>query len=68
MTEEPLSWQVIQSQGGLCHVVPHRDLKPHAIARDWRNCWCGPTEDDGVIIHHSMDRREFYESGETKKQ
>lgn len=37
------------------HVVPLNDLREHEAEPD---CWCGPTEDEGVWIHHSMDRRE----------
>lgn len=37
------------------HVLPRNDLREHS---DTRNCWCGPTEDEGVFVHHSMDRRE----------
>lgn len=43
------------------HVVPTNDLREH---EDSEACWCRPTEDeDGVIVHHSMDRREEYEEG-----
>jgi hypothetical protein len=28
------------------------------------DCWCKPTElEDGIFVHHSMDRREEYEEG-----
>lgn len=42
------------------HVLPVNDLKEHIESRD---CWCKPREDDGVIVHNSMDRREEYEQG-----
>jgi hypothetical protein len=29
-------------------------------------CWCRPEDDDGVIVHNSMDGREKYETGERK--
>ncbi len=48
------------------HVVPINDLREHVASKD---CWCSPTEDDGfpgVWVHHSMDNREQYESGERK--
>lgn len=37
------------------HVVPRGDLREHPAER---GCWCGPSESEGVWIHHSMDRRE----------
>jgi hypothetical protein len=43
------------------HVVPIGDLREHKMTVD---CWCRPVDDDGVIIHNSMDRREVYERGE----
>ncbi|MDB5848251.1 MAG: hypothetical protein JWP29_2003 [Rhodoferax sp.] len=42
------------------HVYPLNDLREHEISS---TCWCKPTEDDGVMVHHSMDRREEYENG-----
>jgi hypothetical protein len=42
------------------HVVPVNDLREHIANTD---CWCKPYEDDGVWVHHSMDRREEYEEG-----
>jgi hypothetical protein len=48
------------------HVVPINDLREHNTDSDFI-CWCHPTEnDDGVIVHNSMDGREKYESGERK--
>lgn len=52
-------WQVIE-RDGVNHVVPAVDIKPHSIDEA---CWCKPTDDEGVIVHHSMDRREDYENG-----
>lgn len=46
------------------HVYPIGDLRPHEA--DGKQCWCHPTEDDGVIVHNSMDEREKYETGERK--
>lgn len=40
------------------------DLREHEPSMQ---CWCGPTEDretDGLFIHHSMDGREKFETGE----
>ena len=45
------------------HVIPLNDLREH---EPYKTCWCKPTQDDDeplVWIHHSMDRREEYESG-----
>lgn len=42
------------------HVVPVDDLREHDTTA---SCWCRPTYDDGVWVHHSMDRREEYEEG-----
>lgn len=53
------------------HVVPMNDLRDHEPSA---NCWCRPTlrddeETDGdVYIHHSLDGRELYETGERKLQ
>jgi hypothetical protein len=44
----------------LPHVCPVDDLRPHDLNAD---CWCQPTDDDGVMVHHSMDRREEFENG-----
>jgi hypothetical protein len=43
-----------------CHVLPRDDLRPHV---DSECCWCGPTDDEGVWVHHSMDKRELIERG-----
>lgn len=46
------------------HVVPLNDLREHDSTA---SCWCKPTEDDetpGVFLHHSMDGREHFETGE----
>jgi hypothetical protein len=44
------------------HVYPLDDLREHDTEGD--ACWCRPTEDDGVLIHHAMDGREAFETGE----
>lgn len=46
------------------HVLPVDDLREHEPSED---CWCNPTEDDetpAVMVHHSMDGREAFETGE----
>lgn len=37
------------------HVVPLNDLRDHEAEE---TCWCRPTEDEGVWVHHSLDGRE----------
>jgi len=44
------------------HVVLVDDLREHEPA----SCWCSPTEDDGVVLHHALDEREKFERGERK--
>lgn len=41
------------------NVIPINDLCKH-----WRGswCWCRPTCDEGIWVHHSMDLREERES------
>jgi hypothetical protein len=50
------------------HVLPMNDFREHVADM---SCWCCPTLDDGweegiekIFIHHSMDGREKYETGE----
>ena len=45
----------------LMHVVPVNDLREHITNGE---CWCNPeVNDDGVVVHHSLDQRETYEEG-----
>ena len=46
---------------GQLHVVPVNDLRDHVTSVD---CWCCPIDDDGIIVHNSLDGREKYENGE----
>lgn len=46
------------------HIVPIDDLREHRINI---RCWCKPTRDTEepfLFIHHALDQREKYESGE----
>ena len=46
------------------HVIPIDDLRDHESSQV---CWCNPTEDEecpNLFVHHSMDGREDYETGE----
>jgi hypothetical protein len=48
------------------HVVPVDDLREHDIRN---TCWCNPTQDEQeplLWVHHSMDGREQFETGERK--
>lgn len=54
-----MSWQVLTTQGEQ-HVIPLNDLRPHTTER----CWCRPTDDEGLWVHHAMDRREEIERGD----
>jgi hypothetical protein len=53
-------WRVVFAPGGMSHVIPIDDLRPHEEAV---TCWCHPTDDEGVTVHHSLDQRESYEQG-----
>lgn len=45
------------------HIVPLNDLREHEPTPQ---CWCMPTPDDehDVWVHHSLDGREAFETGE----
>jgi len=45
------------------HVAPTNDLRDHSTNSD-KPCWSRPRENDGVIVHNSMDGREKHETGE----
>lgn len=53
-------WIVLDAVSEPSHVIPLDDLKPHAVEH---LCWCSPTDDEGILVHHSMDRREEFEEG-----
>lgn len=56
-------WEALTNAEGERHVIPVNDLRPHDESV---KCWCHPKEDFegvGVVVHNSLDRREFYESG-----
>jgi 3'-phosphoadenosine 5'-phosphosulfate sulfotransferase (PAPS reductase)/FAD synthetase len=52
-------------QESLVHVYPVGDYREHDLTE---GCWCCPSIDDGVAIHHAMDERERYETGELRAQ
>lgn len=48
------------------HVYPVDDLREHIID-PVVGCWCHPVvNEDGIVVHNSMDRRELYETGELR--
>lgn len=59
---------VIWGSGCGMHVIPRGDLREHVSRED---CWCHPEHDEesGIVpllIHHSADGREDFESGRRK--
>jgi hypothetical protein len=44
--------------GWQLHLVPTRDRKQHQADHA---CWCEPTLEDRVFVHHAADRREASE-------
>lgn len=42
-----------------CYVWPLNDLRPHVWNDD--NCWCKPFCHQGMVVHNSMDGREYFE-------
>ncbi len=50
----------------MTHVYPLDDLREHVV--EGRNCWCCPDYDEeyDILVHHSLDGREEYETGERK--
>lgn len=56
-----MTWQILYTeQTSTPHVVPIDDLREHQPV----NCWCCPTIDENVLVHHSMDLREEFERGD----
>lgn len=53
----PLAWAITGS-----HVYPINDLRKHSLG----DCWCRPVDDEGVLVHKSLDGREAYEAGDRK--
>lgn len=50
------------------HVYPINDLRDHET--NGAPCWCEPeiedTADETIVVHHSLDGREKFETGERK--
>ena len=47
-------WEVWQTDLGEIHVTPASEEHSHTC-----ECWCKPTLDGTVWVHHSADRREY---------
>lgn len=48
-------WNIVEKpNGSKLHIVPANDIRVHG----GDDCWCGPTMDDGVMVHHAADGRE----------
>lgn len=58
-----MTWDASVERDGTRHATPIDGLRPHL---HFPGCWCHPTYDEGVWVHHSIDRREEYERGERK--
>lgn len=57
-------WAVIPEADGPYHVIPIWDMRNHTVSEA---CWCRPQRnEEGTLVHNSMDRREEYERGERK--
>jgi hypothetical protein len=59
-------WLQLKTDDGECHVIPLGDLRDHDAEI---SCWCCPTpepDEPCIVVHHSMDRREFYERGDLR--
>lgn len=53
----------------MLHILPLFDLRDHWCSAD---CWCQPELEEGeeggedLLVHHALDQRERYESGELR--
>jgi hypothetical protein len=47
---EQMAWKVDGT-----HVYPVNDLREHSVT----DCWCGLVDDDGIVVHNSLDGREM---------
>lgn len=59
----PGDWGCYIGDSHFVHVMPEDDLREHDISE---SCWCAPrpdVEEEFVMVHNSMDRREEYEQG-----
>lgn len=54
-------WLVSELLSGGMEVTPIGDTRDHTSGE---GCWCSPFDDDGVLVHNSLDRREEFERHE----
>ena len=53
---------------GYYHVIPVDDLREH---EPFVSCWCRPVpdiEEETILLHNALDRRELYETGQLPLQ
>lgn len=62
MSDYDYRWSVGEPDAAL-HVLPRGDIREHAVTED---CWCEPRIEGQwvpfLVIHHSADQRELFES------
>lgn len=50
----------VHGKDGIDTLVLDHPIREYKLQHDdSENCWCRPRKDDGVIVHNSMDRREY---------
>lgn len=49
-----MSWTVWETDLDEIHVIPTDEEHSHTAL-----CWCKPTLDGNIFVHHSADRREY---------
>ncbi len=47
-----MNWQMVEKESGERHIVPTDDTMGHWAST---GCWCKPTKDEGVWVHHAID-------------
>ena len=50
---------IVNLVDGQRHVSPIDDIKMHDLGTD---CFCRPQNDEGVVVHNSLDQREKFET------
>lgn len=48
-------WSIWDTDLDERHLVPNDDARPHSHTD---KCWCEPTLNEGLFVHHPADRRE----------
>lgn len=68
VTAHVSGWAAVTKDNCDIHVIPVDDIRPHDASS---RCFCHPVpdeEDERVIVHNSLDRREIIERGEAAVQ